>query len=271
MSILVSCVIPTHNRPRLAAEAVESVLNDHVEEIEVVVVDDGSEARNFEVLSRKIGEVPRVRLLRNSRPLGASNARNVGILEALGKFVTFVDDDDVNIPGRIKSQLDLAVEANADFVTCTRFIYETKRGCRVRGIKADKVSIDDMWLRNIIVSVTPLVRWDLMRAVMFDEGLPAANDYDAWIRCLQLCTRTVNYSGLAIRHRRKERVTITKSRNKKLQGRLAFYRKHRVIMPLQVRPYFLLVTMLKWVIPDPRFVLDSAEGVLGGRLLRRQR
>jgi glycosyltransferase involved in cell wall biosynthesis len=83
-----SFVIPTHDRPDLLRIAVESVLAQTVTDLELIVVDDGSTPPvDLDV------DDARVRLLR-TEGLGPSAARNVGLREAAGRFVVFVDDDD---------------------------------------------------------------------------------------------------------------------------------------------------------------------------------
>jgi glycosyltransferase involved in cell wall biosynthesis len=251
----ISCVVPTHNRPELVCEAVKSLIDEPIEHLEIIVVDDGSISENFQKVKENIGD--KVCLLRNETPMGANAARNRGILAATGDFITFLDDDDLNFPGRIKGQLELARHHDADFVTCTKFIYETCYGTRIKGMARDQISLQDMWWRNVIVSVTPLVEINLIKDVMFDTSLPCAQDYDAWVRCLNQCRKAVNYSGIAIRYRRMGGVTITGDRIKKFRGRMAIYRKHSQAMPPFIKLYFLFVTIAKYVVPDPKFVWYS--------------
>jgi glycosyltransferase involved in cell wall biosynthesis len=258
MVVLTTCVVATHNRPNLVCDAVESLLEEPIDNLEIVVVDDGSAEDCFQQVKKTIGD--KVRLLRNSISKGSSAARNRGILEASGDYITFLDDDDLNISGRIKAQLELAQEYDADFVTCTRCLYWTAWGKTVKGSVREKLRLQDMWFHNPIVSVTPLVQRDLMRSVMFDENLPPAEDYDAWFRCLQQCRRTINYSGLAICYRRTHSATITGNRKNKFRARMVFYRKHHHTMPFHVKLYFLLITGAKWLLPDPLFFWYSLLG-----------
>lgn len=259
---LVSCIVATHNRSHQVIEATKSILDEPYPNLEIIVVDDGSTDHTFEVLKGCYKHDLRVSVVRNDGPSGPSNARNMGIEQARGKYVTFLDDDDLNVPGRIDAQVKLAIKNNADFVTCTRYYYVTRSSLRIFGRMMDKVTLNQMWLRNVIVNVTPLVSTELMREVMFDPDLPAANDYDAWIRCLQKCRKTVNYSGLSIYQRRTDTITITANRKKKYIGRLGFYNKHKRMMPIYYRFLFATITLLKWLIPDPRFIFYSTIDLL---------
>jgi glycosyltransferase involved in cell wall biosynthesis len=101
---LVSAVVPAYNAARTLRAAVESILLQTVVDMEVIVVDDGSEDETAEV-ARAIAD-PRVRLI--SQPnLGASAARNAGIHSARGRYVAFLDADDLWLPDKLARQLAL--------------------------------------------------------------------------------------------------------------------------------------------------------------------
>jgi glycosyltransferase involved in cell wall biosynthesis len=89
-------VIATHNRPQAVRNLLEAVAGQTLENIEVVVVDDGSERLAFEALETTVaGLGHRFRLLRNDVPQGPSAARNRGVTESQGRYVAFCDDDDL--------------------------------------------------------------------------------------------------------------------------------------------------------------------------------
>jgi glycosyltransferase involved in cell wall biosynthesis len=99
---LVSAVVPACNAARTLRAAVESILLQTVGDIEVIVVDDGSEDDTAEV-ARAIAD-PRVRLVSQANG-GASAARNTGIRHARGRYVAFLDADDLWLPAKLERQL----------------------------------------------------------------------------------------------------------------------------------------------------------------------
>lgn len=102
---LVSVVIPTRARPELLRRALGSVLGQqYAGQIECVVIHDGEDPRPGEALH---AGGRRVVALRNHRATGAAGARNCGILAARGKFVALCDDDDIWLPHKLKSQIEL--------------------------------------------------------------------------------------------------------------------------------------------------------------------
>src|SRR5687767_1557581 len=97
---LFSVVIPTYNRARMAAAAVLSVLAQTDPDFECLVVDDGSTDDTPRVLDA-LPKDPRLSVLRQPRNSGQHACRNLAIRRAKGRFVTFLDSDDLYLPGRL--------------------------------------------------------------------------------------------------------------------------------------------------------------------------
>lgn len=96
---LISIIIPTHNRPELLARAVDSALSQTLEEIEVIVVDDGS---------TPVVQLParsRLRLVRLEPNQGGAAARNRGAEAAQAHWITYLDDDDILMPDMAEKAL----------------------------------------------------------------------------------------------------------------------------------------------------------------------
>jgi len=104
---LVTVVIPTHNRPHLADRAIDSALAQSVGNIDVILVDDGSEPP-----FRSEREDPRLVIVRCETPKGVCAARNVGLAEARGKWITFLDDDDELRPEMVERALQAADQSS---------------------------------------------------------------------------------------------------------------------------------------------------------------
>ena len=100
---LVSVVLPNRNYSRYIAEAIESVLTQTYEPVEIVVVDNGSTDDSLAVIS---SYADRVSWISESRQ-GQSIARNSGIARAQGDFVAFLDADDVWLPNKLEKQMSL--------------------------------------------------------------------------------------------------------------------------------------------------------------------
>lgn len=108
-SPLISVIVPTYNRQDTLETCIRSVLNSDYENIEVIIVDDGSTDCTAQVC-RKIIEVDhRVNILRQCNA-GISAARNAGLRVAKGEWISFIDDDDAVLPSYYKNMIAAADE-----------------------------------------------------------------------------------------------------------------------------------------------------------------
>jgi glycosyltransferase involved in cell wall biosynthesis len=180
----VTAVIPTHNRSRLLAQALRSALWQEGVDLEIVVVDDGSSDDTPDVVASFKDE--RVRLVRNEVPQRVAAARNRGLAEARGRWVGFLDDDDIWAPNKLARQLRAAGQAQRSWVYTGAV--KVDLGQRVvGGVPPPK----PRW------AAARLVRWNsipggcsgvvarrevLERAGGFDRGLVNLADWDLWIR-----------------------------------------------------------------------------------------
>ncbi len=102
---LVSIIIPTYNRQQFVLRAVQSALNQTFQDIEVVVVDDGSDD-NTELVLGSIDD-ERIKILKHDNNLGSPAARNTGIAAAKGQYIAFLDSDDEWYPDKLEKQIAL--------------------------------------------------------------------------------------------------------------------------------------------------------------------
>ena len=101
---LFSVVIPAYNRESTIKRAIESVLVQTIDDFEVIAVDDGSQDNTATLVASFTD--PRVRLVRYPNNKGQIHATNVGIYEAQGKYVSFLDSDDAYLPETLANQLE---------------------------------------------------------------------------------------------------------------------------------------------------------------------
>lgn len=111
---LVTVIIPTFKRSEFLERAINSVLMQTYNNIQVIVVDDNNEKSTYREDTAKIMEKfrddCRVIYLKNKSNLGGALARNEGIKKADGDYITFLDDDDIYLPNKIENQLRYMLE-----------------------------------------------------------------------------------------------------------------------------------------------------------------
>ena len=182
----VTVVIPTRDRLVSLLATLAGVWRQRDVRLEVVLVDDGSGrdvAPRYERLRSD-----RVRVLRNASSQGPAAARNAGISVARGRWVAFLDDDDLWAPTKLRRQLDAAERAQAAWAWCGA-VYLSGEG-RVLSV-ASAPSPDDVRRRLPSGPVIPagasnvIGRTSLLRRLGgFDEGIFHMPDWDLWLRLL---------------------------------------------------------------------------------------
>jgi glycosyltransferase involved in cell wall biosynthesis len=114
--MLVSVVVPTLDRPKLLLRAIDSVLRQTYQEIELIVVVDRPDPDTISAVRSR--DDPRLQLLVNPHPSTAAGARNAGADHATGEWVAFLDDDDEWLPNKLERQIAFASGRAPALVSC---------------------------------------------------------------------------------------------------------------------------------------------------------
>ena len=116
--ILVSVVIPTYSRNDMLTRAIDCILAQTHQKLDIIVVDDNSPESEFrastEQLMKRYESDKRVRYIQNEKNLGGAGARNVGIEASKGEYIAFLDDDDEYYPEKIEKQLNVFLNSTSD-------------------------------------------------------------------------------------------------------------------------------------------------------------
>ena len=179
----VSVVIPTYNRATLVVEAVASVLAQTYGDFEVLVVDDGSTDATLEALAPFRGQV---KLLRQSPRRGVAAARNLGSRAAAGEWLAFLDSDDLWLKEKLARQMAY-LAAHPELLICKTDETWVRHGVRVNKPLTHHKAGGRIFLKClkrcfISPSAVVLHRRLFQAHGAFDEDLPAAEDYDLWLR-----------------------------------------------------------------------------------------
>jgi glycosyltransferase involved in cell wall biosynthesis len=180
-------VIPTRNRwPLLSTAALPGALAQEDVSFEVVVVDDGSSDDTPARLAERAERDPRLRVVRHERSRGVAQARNAGIDAAAGRWVAFLDDDDLWSPRKLRAQIDAGVAGDAGFVYGTAAWVDESRAFLYCPRPPEPEGLAKQLLRWNVVWAgcsNVIARTDLVRDLGgFDEELFQLADWDLWIR-----------------------------------------------------------------------------------------
>lgn len=181
-NVSVTVVVTTHNRPKLLRRALESIARQVELPDEVIVVDDCSERNVKHIVDDVLNDVKH-RTIINETPRGANYSRNKGVSESTGDVVVFLDDDDEFLNKKISviksvykekcpdiiyhPALSVCEEFNAEYITSPK----------------KHVTLEDILCENVIgaTSVVAVRKGFFKENNLFDDNLPALQDWDAWI------------------------------------------------------------------------------------------
>ncbi|NLP03507.1 MAG: glycosyltransferase family 2 protein [Fibrobacter sp.] len=181
--MLISVIIPVHNRKDLLPRAINSVLNQTFKDFELIVVDDGSTdgVEKLDLLSS--GKIKFLRLPINS---GVAIARNCGVDISEGEWVAFLDSDDVWMPRKLEKQVKW-IEMNPGIRILQSKEIWIRNGKRVNPPATHEKSGGDLFRESLercmITPSSVMMERALFEEVgRFDGSLPACEDYDLWLR-----------------------------------------------------------------------------------------
>jgi UDP-glucose 4-epimerase len=191
---LVSVVIPCYNRETFIADAIDSALAQTHQNLEILVVNDGSSDGTETVIKRYLND-PRVRYFKHETNRGIPAARNTAIRHAQGEYVALLDSDDMWLPTKTEAQLrvfsrDLA--SRVGLVWSDAYFKDNLGNTETRGasvpddiesLTAESV-LKQLFLQNFIIAQTVMVRRSCFEKVgLFDEKLTGgSDDCDLWLR-----------------------------------------------------------------------------------------
>jgi glycosyltransferase involved in cell wall biosynthesis len=217
----------------MLARALASVRNQSYDNIEIVVVDDGSTDQTTELLEGFSYENSFVHI-RNDTSLGACRARNQGIEAAKGIFIAGLDDDDEWHANRIEFLMQAYSDEFACITSDVKLIYPKRT---IRWTKERIVTFNDLLYSNQVGNQVLVKKERLQELDGFDESLVAAQDYDLWLRLSETFGAIRNVKKpLQFIYLDHDSEQITKPKTQ-LAGYLSFYKKHKSKMNRAQRKY----------------------------------
>jgi len=218
----VSCIIPTKNRPALVTRAIQSVIDQSYHNIEIIVVDDSTNVETEKALTSFAGQI---RYIKNEKSRGAPYSRNIGLDEARGDAIAFLDDDDMWLPEKTSTQVKWLEKH--PLVSCN-YITEI-RGRRYFMKYPEIVSYEDLLSVNALGSCSfVMVDGESMKDCRFDENIKGGQDWDFWLTVMQQNSteKAVNAGKYLVNYNIGEFSRISNTTNM-LQSVLDLYDKRR--------------------------------------------
>lgn len=189
INIEISVIIPTFDRGKLIANSIKSVLNQTIKNLEIIIVDDGSTDNTKEVIDKF--QDSRIKYIKLDKNQGASNARNIGIKAAKGRYISFQDSDDIFYPNKLEIQLNNIINKKTDLDFCKiNVLYNSTYNYLVpSSIIEKRFESGDFFTElisngNFISTQSILIKKSFMKKFLFDPNMPRLQDYDVILRMI---------------------------------------------------------------------------------------
>lgn len=184
----ISVIIPTFNRVNSLERSVYSILNQRIDDLEIIIVDDYFEDQTdlIESLFQNFHEVRTIK----SNCHSAAGARNLGVSRARGELITFLDDDDIYLPGRLNNMLSFYDKTPEEFsfISSGRF-FEINDFICIDGTETQKfgvIELSDVLEKNGIDIGFMMKKNFFNHLGGFDENLNSLEDWDLILRALSI-------------------------------------------------------------------------------------
>ena len=185
----VSVIIPVYNGAEFLVSSMRSIMEQSYRDLEIIVVDDGSTDNSYEIAQKLAEEDNRIQIIRQENS-GVSAARNNGIAQAKGEYITFVDADDLLVENAVEVMVD-AAKTGADLVIGS---HEEFRGNNRKTVIHREAEYSYEKVKKELAEINRLMQFPwgrlykrvviVQNAILFDRTVPFGEDH---IFNLQYC------------------------------------------------------------------------------------
>jgi len=189
---LVSVIIPLYNAERYIAETLDSVVQQSYSHFEVIVVDNGSTDSSCSIVERYVYLDPRVTMLSlDTNSGGPAKPRNIGLDNAKGEFICFLDADDVWLADKLESQVGVAENGKNFLCSQADYVDAQSQGVKGPGVfqklfASRRLTVNALSWQNPVITSSVMLKRDLIENSRFDEDplLAGAEDCVLWMSLL---------------------------------------------------------------------------------------
>ncbi len=233
---LVSIVMPLYNGEVFVLDSIRSVLDQTYKNWELIIVDDVSTDNSFTIVEEYIKSEPHISLYQLSQNSGAAVARNYAIELAKGRYISFLDCDDMWLPEKLEKQIQF-LDKHALVLTYSAYhtIDENSKYINMRNVPP-VISYEDMLKSNQIGNLTGIYDVDFFGKVYMENV--GHEDYVLWLKLLKQIPYTKGLTQILAQYRIMSN-SISSNKLKVLKWQWHIYRKIEKLTILQSSYYFI--------------------------------
>lgn len=185
---MISVVMPAFNSSNFIAKAIESILNQTFQDFELILVDDGSTDNTLEIMTHYKQQNNRIQIIQ-SKHVGCSSARNLGINQSKFPWIAVMDADDIALPNRLARQIE-AANANPKVVAWGTYVYHVNLKEEILSIQKHGLLTEEEYYAQMkrgdvpfVIHPTSLIKKEiLLRVGGYDPKFSDADDFELFDR-----------------------------------------------------------------------------------------
>lgn len=224
--MIVSIITPTFNSAKYFSECAESVIHQSYSNWEWIVIDDCSIDGTMQIIERYLRMDSRIKVLRTSVNSGSGYARNLGIEAAAGKYITFLDSDDIWVKDRLQTHVGY-MEMKASVFSHTSYGYideHSNKYEKVYSVSSHSVGYRDLLKRTEISCLTAMYNQKIVGKVLM-PNIRRKQDYGLWLKILKMGHHSDPLDVVTGYYRQHDE-SATSSKFKLILFHLKFLRQH---------------------------------------------
>lgn len=181
----VSVIMPAYNSGKFIGEAIDSVIAQTYPNWELIIVDDASTDNTTEIIRNRKSSDKRIQLFQNSKNYGTQHARNRAIEEATGRFIAFLDADDLWLPGKLEIQLKTLRNNNLAGCFSSYDLIDEKSEAVAKQIRAlPELSYRKLLKANYVGNLTGIYNAEKIGKV-FCPDIAKRQDWALWLEVIR--------------------------------------------------------------------------------------
>jgi glycosyltransferase involved in cell wall biosynthesis len=180
---MVSIITPSYNSSKFIAQAIESALAQTYKNWEMIIIDDMSSDNSTEIVEKYLQADKRIRLIKLEKNIGPALARNQAIERANGKYIAFLDSDDIWQPNKLQIQVQFMLDNNLSFSYSSYDIIDENGNYLKTFHVKDFISYEELLKTNVIGCLTAIYDAEKLGKV-FMENI-GHEDYALWLNILK--------------------------------------------------------------------------------------
>ena len=203
--------MPSYNDEFFVLDSINSVLNQTYKNVELIIVDDASNDHTLSIIETVHDE--RIRVFKNKKNMGAAYSRNLAIKNANGRYIAFLDADDIWKPDKLEKQLKFMIENNYG-MCCSYYEWISENGNNMAIlVKSPTVISHRMFLcGNHIGCLTVVYKKEVCDNLQIPEDIYKRNDFALWLK-LSEKTKCYCYKESLAFYRRRISSSISSKKN----------------------------------------------------------